>query len=161
MSHVTTYQHVITNVPLFCEVCEELGHKVTQGESINVRLFGSQAVRDAQASIQFTDWKYAVAINKKGELLYDHFGSKPGSMDYLHNAMQSYNQQAIIAEIPMDMVESYAVEHLENAVDEWESYARIASTQSNTQLLSRTNYLDWWSLLEDVKTEVETVRKMK
>jgi hypothetical protein len=54
-----------------------------------------------------------------------------------------------------------AVEHLSNAVAEWEEYASIASAQSKPQLLSRSGYLDWWKLLEDVKLEVETVRNEK
>ncbi len=56
---------------------------------------------------------------------------------------------------------SMAVEHLTDAVSDWESYASIASAQSESQLLSRSSYLDWWKLLEDVKQEVETVRQMK
>jgi hypothetical protein len=51
-----------------------------------------------------------------------------------------------------------AVEHLTNAVDEWEAYARTAASQYKTQLLSRTHYLDWWKLFDQVKKEVETVR---
>ncbi len=51
-----------------------------------------------------------------------------------------------------------AVEHLTNAVAEWEAYAQAASFQYKTQLLSRTYYLDWWKLFEEVKKEVETVR---
>lgn len=51
-----------------------------------------------------------------------------------------------------------AVDHLTDAVDEWEAYARTAASQYKTQLLSRTHYLDWWKLLDEVKKEVETVR---
>ncbi|KPL05686.1 hypothetical protein AMJ85_11205 [candidate division BRC1 bacterium SM23_51] len=51
-----------------------------------------------------------------------------------------------------------AVHHLTNAVEEWEAYARVASSQYRPQLFSRTHYMDWWKRLEDVKKEVETVR---
>ncbi len=51
-----------------------------------------------------------------------------------------------------------AVTHLTHAVKEWESYAKVSSSQYHGQLFSRTNYLDWWKLLEDVKQEVEHVR---
>jgi hypothetical protein len=51
-----------------------------------------------------------------------------------------------------------AVDHLKNAVKEWEDYARAATSQYRPQLFSRTNYMDWWKLLEDVKKEVNTVR---
>ena len=51
-----------------------------------------------------------------------------------------------------------AVTHLTHAVEEWESYAKVSSSQYRGQLFSRTHYLDWWKLLEDVKKEVENVR---
>jgi len=51
-----------------------------------------------------------------------------------------------------------AVAHLSRAVAEWQAYAKIASAHYRPQLFSRTNYLDWWKLLEDVKQEVENVR---
>lgn len=51
-----------------------------------------------------------------------------------------------------------AVDHLTNAVAEWETYAKVASAQYRPQLFSRTHYMDWWKLLEDVKQEVENVR---
>lgn len=54
-----------------------------------------------------------------------------------------------------------AVRHLTNAVEEWEAYARVSTSQYRPQLFSRTNYMDWWKLLEDVKKEVETVRNSK
>jgi hypothetical protein len=51
-----------------------------------------------------------------------------------------------------------AVRHLTNAVEEWEAYARVSTSQYRPQLFSRTNEMDWTRLLEDVKKEVETVR---
>ncbi|MFC2087583.1 hypothetical protein ACFLSA_05450 [Bacteroidota bacterium] len=54
-----------------------------------------------------------------------------------------------------------AVDYLSQAVSEWENYAEIASGKYKPQKLSRTYYLDWWKLLEEVKKEVETVRKME
>ena len=53
---------------------------------------------------------------------------------------------------------SKAVKHLTNAVLEWEAYTKVATAQYRPQLFSRTNYMDWEKLLEDVKKEVETVR---
>ena len=52
-----------------------------------------------------------------------------------------------------------AVQHLTNAVPEWEAYARLSTKHYRPQLFSRTHYLDWWALLDDVKQEVEAVRK--
>ncbi len=51
-----------------------------------------------------------------------------------------------------------AVAHLEDAVKEWETYAKLLDRQYNPTLLARTNYLDWWATLEDVKQEVITIR---
>jgi len=41
---------------------------------------------------------------------------------------------------------------------EWEVYARIATSQYKPQLLSRSHYMDWWQILDEVKKEVELVR---
>jgi hypothetical protein len=51
-----------------------------------------------------------------------------------------------------------AVTHLNNAIADWEAYANVSTSQYRPQLFSRTNHLDWWKLLEDVKQEVENVR---
>lgn len=51
-----------------------------------------------------------------------------------------------------------AVIHLTNAIGKWEAYAKVCTSQYRPQLFSRTSYLDWWKLLEDVKLEVENVR---
>jgi hypothetical protein len=51
-----------------------------------------------------------------------------------------------------------AAAHFSQAVNDWEAYARSATSQYNSQLLSRTHYLDWWKLLEDVKREAQSVQ---
>ena len=51
-----------------------------------------------------------------------------------------------------------AVGHLIGAVKQWESYTRLATGQYRKQLFSRTHYMDWSKLLEEVKKEVETVQ---
>ena len=51
-----------------------------------------------------------------------------------------------------------AVRHLNNAVEEWEAYARIATSQYKPQLFSRSHYMDWWRILDEVKKEVELAR---
>lgn len=50
-----------------------------------------------------------------------------------------------------------AVGHLTDAVGHWKAYARSSTGRYRTQLFSRTHYMDWDKLLEDVKKEVETV----
>jgi hypothetical protein len=54
-----------------------------------------------------------------------------------------------------------AVQHLGAAVEDWEAYAKVASSVYKPQLFSRTHYMDWWAILEDVKNEVEAVRNEK
>jgi len=51
-----------------------------------------------------------------------------------------------------------AVRHLTDAVKEWEAYARIATSQYKPQLFSRSHYMDWWRILEEVKKEVDLAR---
>ena len=52
-----------------------------------------------------------------------------------------------------------AVKHFGNAVTEWEAYAKAATSQYKPQLFSRTHYMDWWKILEDVKKEAEAMKK--
>ena len=52
-----------------------------------------------------------------------------------------------------------AIRHLIDAVEDWQAYAKVASSTYRPQLLSRTHYLDWWKILDDVRNEVETVRR--
>ena len=51
-----------------------------------------------------------------------------------------------------------ALAHFNQAVNDWEAYARSATSQYNPQLFSRTHYLDWWKILEDVKKEARSVQ---
>jgi hypothetical protein len=51
-----------------------------------------------------------------------------------------------------------AVAHFNQAVTDWEAYARSATSQYNSQLFSRTHYLDWWKILVDVKEEAQSVQ---
>jgi hypothetical protein len=51
-----------------------------------------------------------------------------------------------------------SIQYFNDAIAEWEAYAKLATSQYKTQLLSRTHYLDWWKILEDVKKEYQTVK---
>ena len=51
-----------------------------------------------------------------------------------------------------------AVSYLGRAVKDWQAYSRESSVAYRPQLFSRTHYLDWQKILEDVKQEVEAVR---
>ena len=52
-----------------------------------------------------------------------------------------------------------AVRHLEEAVKEWKAYAKVATSRYRPQLLSRTHYLDWDAIAEDVKRDVAIARR--
>ncbi|MFC1763361.1 hypothetical protein ACFL6U_14945 [Planctomycetota bacterium] len=54
-----------------------------------------------------------------------------------------------------------AIQHLSNAVPQWEAYAKAATRQYKTQLFSRTHYMDWWKILDDVKKEHQTIKNEK
>lgn len=51
----------------------------------------------------------------------------------------------------------HAVTHFERAVRDWEAYAQAATRQYKPQLFSRTHYMDWWKILEEVKKESQTI----
>lgn len=112
MSHTSTYKHVITNLTAFVELAIERGYHVKL--DTNVQLYGSNVIDNAQASIQIEGWRYPIAINQKGEIQYDHFGSTRDSMDNLHSLMQDYNEKVTLDSIPMDIVDNYSIETLEN-----------------------------------------------
>ena len=52
----------------------------------------------------------------------------------------------------------HAARHFTNAVEEWEAYARIATSQYKPQLLSRCHYMDWSRIMDEVKKEVELAK---
>lgn len=52
-----------------------------------------------------------------------------------------------------------AVAHLKDATDHWKAYAAIVSSQYKTQLLARTNYMDWDAILKEVEKEPVTVAR--
>ncbi|MEX0320988.1 MAG: hypothetical protein AB3N63_02440 [Puniceicoccaceae bacterium] len=51
-----------------------------------------------------------------------------------------------------------AVAHLEDAIDEWKTYALVLDRQYKPSLLARTHYLDWHATLEHVKQEAISVK---
>lgn len=51
-----------------------------------------------------------------------------------------------------------AIQYLSDAVAEWTAYAKAATSQYKPQLFSRTSYMDWWKILDDVKNELQTVK---
>ncbi len=54
-----------------------------------------------------------------------------------------------------------AVTELEAGVISWESYAKVATTYYNPQLMARTRMLDWNALTENVKKDVTIAQNAK
>lgn len=54
-----------------------------------------------------------------------------------------------------------AIKMLEDAVVNWEDYARVSEANYKPQMLARTHMLDWSALLQNVKDDVELVKNLK
>jgi hypothetical protein len=111
MSHVTKHKNKVNNVSQFLAIAEDLGHTVTL--TTEVKMYGSQKV-DAVGQVLLKDWRYPVAVDKDGGIYYDHFGSAPNSMRHFGELFQEYNCRRTEQLIPVDEVESYYFQELEN-----------------------------------------------
>lgn len=126
MSHTTTYANKVTDISLFCNVCEELGYdvKYKNGQAFSVKHYHFNKVDNAVASVKLPGWKYPLAVNNKGEILYDHWGSetwwidhdgnKIPTMEVLGRTLQHYNERLIIQNVNYAEVEGSWTENLEN-----------------------------------------------
>lgn len=112
MSHTTTHKEKITDKNLFLDVCKNRGYQVTD-KTGSVKLFGSNQVI-AVASIEIPGWRYPVALTEDGKLQYDHFGSEPGTMELLGEALQQYNEIATMKEVPFELIANHWIEELPN-----------------------------------------------
>jgi len=73
---------------------------------------------------------------------------------YYADKMRGAAKLALFRESLQKQFNDDAVAHFKGAVDEWKAYAAIVSSQYKTQLLARTNFLDWNRILKDVEKEV-------
>jgi hypothetical protein len=114
MSHISTYAVRVSDIDLFCRIAKDMGHEVNFHSLAEqtVQFFGSNAVK-AIASISIDGWRYPIAINKDGEISYDHWGSKPNTMEKLGQLLQKYSTDLIINNMPMDVVKSYYGEQVD------------------------------------------------
>ena len=111
MSHITKHSIKVNDVSHFLAIAQELGHQFIL--ATEVQMFGSQRVQ-AVAQVLLKDWKYPIAIDKDGSIYYDHFGSAPNSMRHFGELFQEYNCRRTEQLIPVDEVESYWFEEMEN-----------------------------------------------
>ena len=116
MSHTSVMQQKITNVDLFCEIARKNGHRANQVKNgtMTVNHYGRNAVTNAVAEVKLKDWRYPLAITEKGEVLYDHFGSAPQSMQTFKDTMQQYNQELIESGIPYDQLSNWSTKKVAN-----------------------------------------------
>jgi hypothetical protein len=110
MSHTTTYKQKIKDIDLFCMICENNGHKVKKarkGENLSVNHYYGNTVDNCSAEILLKGWEYPLAIKKNGEILYDHFGSKPNTMEILGETLQEYHNDLIFKNFDMTQINNY------------------------------------------------------
>jgi len=96
MSHTSVFNKVkVSSLKLLQSACEQLGYSFRLVGEGKVRLWQGN-VPGAVAAVKLPNWRYEVAVNSKGEILYDHFGSTPDSFKYLGLMTQRYNELATV-----------------------------------------------------------------
>lgn len=95
MSHIGTYTHKVKDISTFKGVCEAKGLAVVENPQ-SVSMYGGQALTGAALSVKLPDWKYEIVVMPNGEIKYDHWGSKPGSMENFGLLLQDYNEAACV-----------------------------------------------------------------
>lgn len=119
MSHTSTYAVKIKDIDLLCKNAINMGHQVVFVDiekERDVCFFGSNSVK-AIASIHINGWRYPIAINSKGELLYDHFGSESNTMERLGALIQAYSIELVTNSIPRDKVKHFYGTMVKNTED--------------------------------------------
>ncbi len=112
MSHISTYKTIITDSNLLCKIAERKKYTVIKNPK-DTFMFGNMKVENANASIHLPGWRYPIAI-KNQEILYDHFGSPPETINRLGEILQEYNKETIINNLPIDQIQNYTIEELKN-----------------------------------------------
>ena len=108
MSHTSTYKNKIKEVDRLLHIATRIGHEtrlLKDGEI--VQQFARNKV-EAVAAIKLNGWQYELAINKEGEILYDHWGSEANSFERLGELVQTYNKELILASVSYDVIGSYS-----------------------------------------------------
>lgn len=109
MSHMSTYKQKVHNIEGFVKIATELEYGVRQGEGLVVKQFGSNEVK-CVAAIKLPGWQYEVAVNKDGEIVYDHFGSKKDSLDLLGGLIQIHNIAETMEKVPFHELQNYYIQ---------------------------------------------------
>ncbi len=112
MSHIGTYAHKVRDIDSFKGACEAKGFTVTENPA-TVGMYGSQTLTGVALSVKLPDWKYEISVMPNGEVKYDNWGSKQGSMENLGLLLQDYNEAACIEAEGVNAQYHY-IEELEN-----------------------------------------------
>ena len=113
MSHMSTYKQKVHNIDTFVKIAKELGYGVRQGEGLVVSQFGSNEVK-CVAAVKLPGWRYEIAINKNGEIVYDHFGAEPKSFDLLGGLIQVHNISETMEKVPFHELQNYYMQEKES-----------------------------------------------
>jgi hypothetical protein len=88
MSHTTIIQFQVKDWDLLQAVCDDIHAPCLIGKQV-ISMFSSNKV-NAFAKINLPGWKFPIAITEDGELMYDHWGAKPDTMQHLVTMRNEY-----------------------------------------------------------------------
>lgn len=99
MSHNSTFPASILEIDLAKRIIEQHGGTFELYDKVTpVTLYGENTAQGI-AKFHLPGWRYPCVITQKGELIYDHFGSRAETMDTLRSVMQTYNDELIMGAV--------------------------------------------------------------
>jgi len=93
MSHVSKHKSKVTEINVLKTILADKGIKYR--ENCKVDLYGSNKI-DAMLAFNLPGWRYECAVNKDGEIQYDHYGSQSNTFAKLGEVIQDYNVAAVM-----------------------------------------------------------------
>jgi len=100
MSQISIYKHKITNLDALRKICLMKGYTFIKAGENGVEekvtgVFYDEQERSGIAFVRLPKWKYPLIIDNQGQIHYDNFGSKSGSMEQFGDMLQDYNMEAV------------------------------------------------------------------
>ena len=96
MSHVSKYKMMIKDIEVLKKVLTANG--ILYKENVKTSLYGSSRV-DAALEFKLEGWRYACAVTKDGEIMYDHFGSSSNTFQNLGLTIKAYNKEVVMSKV--------------------------------------------------------------
>lgn len=109
MSHVSKHKSRIKNIDTFRKVCEDKDVDIRTGNH-TISLYGSTK-RACVASFKPEKWRYRIAVDDKGDMFYDNFGSQTGSMANLTDLLVDYEKETVL--------DGFYSQHFQGTHSEW------------------------------------------